>query len=80
MRVLAVGDIHIPAEHPDYLDFCWSVYDYWECDKVVMVGDVVDWHAISFHSRELDAPGPVAEHLEAREKIAEWVEYFPTPI
>ncbi len=77
MRVLAIGDIHIPAEHPKYLDFCWSVYEYWQCDSVVMVGDIVDWHAISFHARELDAPSAVDEYELARSRIAEWQEWFP---
>jgi len=77
MRVLAIGDIHIPAEHPGYMDFCWNVYEYWQCDTVVFIGDVVDWHAISFHARELDSPNPVDEYRVAREKIAEWQDWFP---
>lgn len=77
MKVLAVGDIHIPAEHPDYLDFCYNVYEYWECDSVVLIGDVVDHHAISFHSQEPDTPTAADEYEIARERIARWQDYFP---
>jgi len=77
MRVLAVGDIHIPAEHPGYLKFCWDIYEYWECDKVVLIGDVVDHHAISAHASEHDAATAADEYKLARDRIAEWQDYFP---
>ena len=48
MRVLAVGDMHLPFVHPMYLDFCKDLQTLWSCDKVVLIGDVVDAHALSF--------------------------------
>ena len=75
-RVLAVGDIHIPAEHPGYLDWCISIYDAWECDTVVFIGDIFDWHAISFHAKELDAPTAEQEHAEAYERVQQWARCF----
>ncbi|WP_287019910.1 metallophosphoesterase [Herbaspirillum sp.] len=76
MRVLAVGDIHIPAEHPEYLDFCRSIRRKWRTKQVVLIGDVFDWHAISFHQRELEADTADQEYAVARERVAKWHRAF----
>lgn len=76
-RVLAVGDIHIPAEHAGYLDFCRSIRRKWRCDAVVLIGDVFDWHAISFHQKELGADTAEQEYAEARQRVAKWHKAFP---
>ena len=49
MRILAVGDPHNPVAHPGYLTFNQDLYDQWDCDTVVIIGDLVDNQAISFH-------------------------------
>lgn len=77
-RVLAVGDIHIPAEHQGYLGFVRGVRRRWRCDEVVLIGDVFDWHAISFHAKSHDAPTALGEYEEARKRVKEWVKAFPT--
>lgn len=79
-RILVIGDIHEPVAHPGYLTFCQDIYDQWDCDRVVFIGDVVDWHAISFHVRHPDAPGPSDEYALALAKIAKWHNAFPTAI
>jgi metallophosphoesterase superfamily enzyme len=76
-RVLAIGDVHAPVQRDDYLIFCQDLYDAWDCDKVVFIGDVVDWHGISFHARHPDGPGTVDEYNLAKDVIAEWYEAFP---
>ena len=53
-RILAVGDIHIPFNHKDYLKHCLKMYKKHKCNKVVFMGDVVDNHAISYHESEND--------------------------
>lgn len=76
-RVLYVGDVHEPVAHPGYIHFCRDLYEKWKCDKVVFIGDIIDWHAISFHSQHPDAPGPKDEYNLALERIAEWYKVFP---
>jgi len=76
-RVLAIGDIHAPVTHPGYLPFCWDLFNKYNCEKVVLIGDVVDWHNISFHSRHPDAPGPSEEYARAQSRVSRWVEAFP---
>lgn len=76
MRVLAVGDIHIPAEHPGYLEFCKSVRRKWRTTEVVFIGDVIDWHAISFHAKEHDADTAIGEYGEAKVRLKRWKQAF----
>lgn len=46
-QVLVIGDIHAPFHHKDYFDFLQDTYKRWKCNKVVCIGDEVDFHAIS---------------------------------
>lgn len=76
-RVLSIGDVHEPVSHPGYIHFCRDIYREWGCDTVVFAGDITDWHAVSFHAKHPDCPGPNDEYELAREKIAIWYRAFP---
>jgi hypothetical protein len=75
-RVLYIGDIHCPVAHPGYLSFNRHLRDKWKIDKVVFIGDVVDWHAISFHSKHPEAPGPKDEYNLALYWVKRWHRVF----
>ena len=77
MKVLAIGDIHAPVFHPGYLAFCQDLYEEWDCNTVMFIGDVVDSHAISFHAAHPDCPGPVDEYEMTCIQIAKWRDAFP---
>lgn len=77
MRILVIGDIHEPVSHPGYLPFCRDLRTRHKCDTVVFIGDVVDWHGISFHAHHPEAPGPVDEYELALEKVRKWCRAFP---
>lgn len=76
-RVLVIGDCHAPAIHPKYPNFLQSIYDYWKCNKVVHIGDLVDWAAISFHAKETFMPTIEQELEQAKEQVARIAESFP---
>lgn len=76
-RVLIIGDIHAPVDHPGYLPFCRDLYRQWKCDQVVFIGDVVDWHAVSFHAHHPDCPGPSDEYALAKQSVQRWYKAFP---
>jgi predicted phosphodiesterase len=76
-RVLVVGDIHEPVSRPGYLEFCKDLYDKWNCNQVVFIGDVVDHHGISFHANHPDVPGPKDEFEQAYQGVQKWYEAFP---
>src|ERR1700722_6285708 len=76
-KVLAVGDTHLPAVHPGYLAFCSDLYDKYDCDTAVHIGDFVDHHAISAHDPSPEADGPLGEYAEALDLAAKWYCTFP---
>ena len=76
-RVLVIGDIHEPATHPAYRAFVEDLYDYWSCDTVVFIGDIVDHHCISFWKKDVDADGVTREAEFAYAGIAKWYKAFP---
>lgn len=77
MRVLAVGDLHLPHTRRGYLQFCRDISRQYKCDTVVMLGDVVDLHAVSYHEKHPDADGPTTEVLKAKAAVMEWYKAFP---
>lgn len=77
MRVLIIGDLHCPAEHPAYLQFCLDLYEQWRCNQVVFIGDITDHHAISFHAANPHCPGPSDEYKLAKISIQKWYKAFP---
>ncbi len=76
-RVLVIGDCHAPAMHPEYPAFLDETYDAWDCDRVVHIGDIVDFHAISFHQNEFGLESIEKEIEEAREQVATLTALFP---
>lgn len=76
-RVLVIGDTHEPVCHNKYLRFGLDLYDEYECDTVLHIGDVVDWHSISFHAAHPQCPGPEDEYKLALMKIKKWHTAFP---
>lgn len=76
-KVLAVGDIHEPVAHPGYLSFCKDLQEEWSCDTVVLIGDILDNQAISFHDKNPHCPGAEDEYILAKQKISQWVKAFP---
>lgn len=76
-RVLVIGDLHCPADHPRYLQFCADVGRAWNCDTTLFIGDIVDWHSISFHASHPELPGPKDEYELALACVQKWYEAFP---
>lgn len=77
MRVLVIPDLHSPAIEPRSLDFVKSVQDYYQTDRVVFVGDIVDSHQLSFHESEPSAPSAVDEYEQAMAQLEPWFKHFP---
>ncbi len=61
-RVLVIGDTHCPAMLPEYISFLRDTYKQWQCDKVLHIGDVVDWGAISYHEKNPACPSAGDEY------------------
>lgn len=76
-KVLCIGDQHAPATHPGYLAFCRDLHSRFNCNAVVHIGDVADFHSISRHETAPEADGPEAEFNLAYDQIQEWHKAFP---
>ena len=63
--------------HDDYPAFLLDTYEQWDCDRVVHIGDLVDFHAISYHQKVFGLQDIEREMDDARAQIAELTELFP---
>lgn len=75
--IQVVGDIHAPVTHPGYLKFNKDLNKEWEVTDVVLIGDVVDLHSVSFHAHHPDVPGPKDEFELAYQEVQKWYKSFP---
>lgn len=76
-RVGIIGDTHIPYELDGYLEFCKDIFEQWNCDTIVHIGDLVDHHALSFHDNEPSLKNAEGELEDARMRLQPWYEAFP---
>jgi hypothetical protein len=75
-KVLVIGDLHIPAEHPNALEFCKKIYAENNCDTVVFLGDILDLHRASFHDHDPEMPSLADEINLCRQRLAAWSSTF----
>jgi hypothetical protein len=75
--ILCIPDLHVPYHHPDAFAFLEALKDMYEPTMVVNLGDLMDFHNISFHDSDPDLYGAGDELEEAREYVAELEEIFP---
>ena len=76
-RVLVIGDTHAPAMRESYPDFLEDMYDTWDCDRVVHIGDGADFHGISYHLKHTDLPNIDRELELAANQLETLYSRFP---
>ena len=76
-HVLVVPDLHQPFTHPGGLDFCLGIQKRVKCKTVVLIGDVVDNHSLSFFDHDPDGYSPKDEINEAKRRLRDWYKAFP---
>lgn len=76
-RVLTIGDTHCPGMRKGYVDFLLETAEAWEVDRVVHIGDLVDWAAISYHEKIPGLRGARAEFQAALKQVATIRDAFP---
>ena len=76
--VLVLPDLHAPYNHPQALEFLQWVHTERGCrERVASVGDMWDFHSMSFHKNEPDALSPEEELRQIRAFSEELAEVFP---
>ena len=76
-RVLVIADTHCPAMHHGYIDFLISIFHKHKCTRVVHIGDLVDWNAISFHEKDPSMPSAADEFVSAAKQVRAIHKAFP---
>ena len=76
-RVLVIADTHCPAMHPGYIHFLVSIFHKHKCTRVVHIGDLVDWNAISYHEKDPTMPSAADEFVEASMQVRALHRAFP---
>lgn len=76
-RVLVIGDTHTPGMLSGYPDFLMKIHDKYQCNKIVHIGDLVDFHCLSYHERNPDLPSVPDEIERSIAQIALLSEMFP---
>ena len=69
--VLAIGDTHCPGMKSGYIDFLKRIADRHNVDRVVHIGDLVDWASISYHEKSPSLSNATSEFFKARKQIAQ---------
>ena len=70
-RVLVVGDTHAPCMMDGYVDFLADIRDQWDCDRIVHIGDLVEWASISYHPKAPSIKNSEQEFENAYEQVQE---------
>lgn len=76
-NVLVIPDTHCPCMLEKFPEFLWSIYQKYDCDRVVHIGDLVNWQAISFHTKVMGQPDSTTEYHMAWNQVQELYWYFP---
>jgi len=79
-KVLVIPDLHEPCSRKGALQFCKDTARKYKTNKTVFIGDVTDWHSISFHAHHPEMPGPKDEFELAFSCIKKWKKAFPEAI
>jgi predicted phosphodiesterase len=75
-KVLVIGDLHLPAERKDYLEFCLGLKRKYKTDTTVFIGDIIDHHSISFHNKHPEAEAAQQEYGLTMESLKIWRKKF----
>ena len=76
-RILFLSDIHAPYQHPDCLRFLKALKKEYKPHLVVSVGDLGDFHDISFHKSDPRLPNATTELDKLQEFSRELEKLFP---
>lgn len=76
--ILVVSDLHCPYQHPDTVAFLTACKKKYKPDSIVVIGDEVDFHAMSYHEHNPDLPAPLDELYKAIEALKPIYKLFPT--
>lgn len=75
--VLIIGDTHAPGIRKGYIEFLQRIADAHGVDRVVHIGDLVDWASISYHEKHPSLVNAAKEFRRARLQVSALSRAFP---
>lgn len=75
--LLCISDIHAPYNHPDLIPFITALKSKYAFDHILIGGDEIDGHALSFHTSDPDLNSAGLELKEAIKHLTPLFELFP---
>lgn len=76
-NVLAISDLHIPFEHKNALNFVTKVYEKYNCNEVVFMGDLFDVYSLSKYTKTPSSYNVTDEFKLSKKKVKQWTKEFP---
>lgn len=76
-RVLVIGDTHAPGMKTGYVRFLQRIADTYDINRVVHIGDLVDWASISYHEKSPALRNATQEYARAKKQVATLTRAFP---
>ena len=76
-RILVISDMHLPYQHKDSIKFLKEIKKEFRPDRIINIGDLLDFHAISMHTHDPDLASAGHELTMARKYVAELESIFP---
>jgi len=76
-NILIIGDTHLPATKEYYLEFLIATMSRFNCKEIIHIGDLVDFHSISYHEHDPDYHSVSNELKLVRYQLKRWINTFP---
>ena len=76
-KILVISDMHLPYQHKDSITFLKEIKKEFKPDRIVNIGDLLDFHAISMHEHNPDLYSPGHELEQAKKHVKELEKIFP---
>jgi transposase len=76
-RILFISDMHIPYHHPKLIEFLKYLKAKYNPTRIILLGDELDKHAMSFHDSDPDLPSAGDELIRSLPTIKEVKDLFP---
>lgn len=76
-RILIISDLHAPYGHQDTVAFLKAVKEKYKPTRVILSGDEVDFHNISFHESDPDLDSSGVELQKAIDALKPIYKLFP---
>ena len=76
-RILLLGCMHVPYEHPDTLAFLTAIKEKYKPSRIIHLGDEVDNHSVSYHESNPDLDSAGVELSKVKKRLQPYFKLFP---